>query len=138
MKVEITKQIPVKESLKFINKLAGKVSSKFKLSKQTVSLAFISSSEIRKINRIYRGRDQVTDVLSFQYDAAALLGEIIICATQAKQQAKESKISFEDEVSRLFVHGCLHLLGYEHKTNSGSQKMERVATELLGKSHEQI
>ena len=69
---------------------------------------------IRKLNREYRGKDKPTDVLSFCFGDADLLGEVYISLQRAKVQAKRYGVLYEEELKRLLVHGLLHLMGYDH------------------------
>lgn len=88
-----------------------------------VSLTIVSPAEIKELNACYRGVDSVTDVLSFpQFESAEafppvgelVLGDVVICAEQARCQAEEFGHSLERELVYLFVHSMLHLLGYDH------------------------
>lgn len=74
----------------------------------TINIVFISSTEIKKLNREFRKKDSVTDVLSFTIEQDPLIGEIYICPEYISR-----KYPFE-EVLRDILHGFLHLLGYEH------------------------
>ena len=89
-----------------------------------LSLVLVGERTIRKLNRFYRGEDKPTDVLSFDY------GEIIICYPVAMRQAKEHGLKIVDELSLLFVHGLLHIMGFEHKTLK-ERKAMRLAEEKL-------
>lgn len=104
--------------------------------KKVFSLAFVDGQTIRKWNRAYRGKDKITDVLSFaQRDSdpdeskffgqaeKGELGEILICLSRAKAQAKEYGWSLDQEICRLLVHGLAHLIGYEHE--NVSKKIEK-------------
>lgn len=98
-----------------------------------LSVTFTDNNEIRMLNREYRGKDKVTDVLSFpltEYDEnrvgeycfnpdrnAALLGDIVISLEKAEQQANEYEHSLNREIGFLIVHSVLHLLGYDHETS---------------------
>ena len=109
-----------------------------------LSILFTSDREIRGLNRQFRKKDKVTDVLSFPPGAddalgapdvsgapdAGVLGDIAISLPQAKKQAKRIGNSFEREVLFLLVHGLLHLLGYSHE---GSKKDERKMIEMQKK-----
>ncbi|MBI5766063.1 rRNA maturation RNase YbeY [Candidatus Falkowbacteria bacterium] len=88
------------------------------------SLAFVDAITIKKLNRNYRGRNKITDILSFAEDnrdfiempsAEKYLGEILICAPQAEKQAKQFNQSLKKEIARLLIHGLAHLVGYEHE-----------------------
>ena len=88
-----------------------------------VSIAFIKPNEIKKYNRDYRGKNQVTDVLSFAHHQGDFLGEILICYDQAKKQAAEKGTSTREEIIILIIHGLLHLLGHDHQTKKEARIM---------------
>jgi len=96
---------------------------RMKLSK-TTSLILCSDYFIRKLNRSYRGKDKPTDVLSFEFGDADLLGEIYISLQRAKAQARAYGLTYEEELKRLLIHGLLHLMGYDH-----IKKAQRVVME---------
>lgn len=91
----------------------------------TVSMGFVSSQEIQKINNKYRSKDSSTDILSFaNYDKKEdilgdknndiFLGDLIICCDDIENYTKEKNISLEEEMVRVVSHGVLHLLGFSH------------------------
>lgn len=80
-----------------------------------ISVAFINSDEMRRINKKYRNIDDSTDVLSFKGDKD-ILGEIIICAEEVQKNGE----NFNDELKRVLIHGTLHLLGYDHEKDQGN------------------
>lgn len=107
------------------------VVKKFKINKQ-ISIALVSLTEIKELNRVYRKKDKVTDVLSFNIDSKEILGEIIICLEQAKKQAREKKQAISSELKLLTVHGILHLLGYDHeKGKKYAEEQEKTEQEIL-------
>lgn len=106
------------------------VSKKFKIKKE-ISIAILSPLEIKKLNKIYRHKNKVTDVLSFNLDDEKILGEIVICLEQAKKQAKEKKISLQAELKLLVVHGTLHLLGYDHEVSEVEAERQEKEEKLL-------
>lgn len=79
-----------------------------------VSVTFVDDKYIRALNKRFRRLDKATDVLSFEMDDKKMLGDIVISVDSAKRNAKRFKVSFDDEVLRLVVHGTLHLLGFDH------------------------
>lgn len=116
-----------------------------------VSVSFVDNGEICRLNKIYRGMDKSTDVLSFPlgengvYDinnetGACLLGDVVISMETAVKQAKLYNHSPEREVGFLTVHSMLHLLGYDHETSAlDAAKMrekEEMVLERLGLSRE--
>ena len=98
------------------------------------SLVFTDGPTIRKWNRIYRGKDKITDVLSFAeadaefsgHNESKDLGEILICVSRAKSQAKEYGWSIDEEINRLLVHGLAHLIGYEHEGVSKKEEKKMI------------
>lgn len=92
-----------------------------------IDVSLVDDETIHEINRDYRKVDRVTDVISFAFnddkdptsvilspEVPRMLGEILICLPQAKRQAEQIGNTLERELSFLFVHGLLHLLGYDH------------------------
>ena len=93
---------------------------------------------IRTLNREFRNVDAVTDVLTFpawegeiSLSADGYLGDIMICYDRAKEQAEAYGHSFLRELSFLAVHGCLHLLGYDHMTEADERVMREKQTAIL-------
>lgn len=115
-----------------------------------VGVSIVSEGEIKAINRDFRGIDKVTDVLSFpqfestdeilaeiEGDEALVdipLGDVVICLDQAERQSKEYGTSIRREVTYLFVHSILHLLGYDHMEEEDKSLMraheEKIMTAL--------
>jgi probable rRNA maturation factor len=89
----------------------------------TLSVAFVGDKQIRSANRQYRGKDKTTDVLSFIYTTRPLHGEILISTNQAKRQARQQGVGLAQEVRRLFVHGLLHVLGFDHRKKIEARRM---------------
>ncbi|SRR5229473_2695349 len=106
-------------------------------SQSSATVAFVSDTKIRELNRKFRGIDSATDVLSFP-DAATTrqrqgqnLGDIAVSVEQAERQAKENGLRFQEEISQLILHGLLHLCGYDHETDNG--EMNRLELRLRKK-----
>lgn len=97
-------------------------------SNKEISLSFCTATEIQALNKQYREKDSVTDVLSFPALAEVpTLGDIVICTSRAQEQASELGHSLKRELAFLFVHGLLHLLGYDHEI---SEDEERIMFDL--------
>jgi probable rRNA maturation factor len=95
----------------------------------SVTLVLIADEEMRDLNRLWRGKDAPTNVLSFPADAnrdRGFLGDIAVAYETALSEAKERGISLADHVSHLVVHGMLHLLGFDHADDADALRMERV------------
>lgn len=105
--------------------LAEKIASE--LTNKDIELVIVDESAMKAINSAQRGIEKATDVLSFALKAVpnALnlpLGSIVINANAVKDEAKARKHSKEAEFTLLFLHGILHLLGYDHEKDSGQMR----------------
>ncbi len=78
----------------------------------TLTLAFIGERRAQALNKAHRGKDYIPNVLSFPLDTKT--GEIYICPEVAKREAKKFDMSVDGYIGFLFIHGCLHLKGYDH------------------------
>ena len=89
----------------------------------SLGVRFCGGRAMRRTNRDVRGRDSVTDVLSFPGSddgpAEAHMGDILICVPRARQQAAERAHPVQRELGLLLLHGVLHCLGYDHETDDG-------------------
>lgn len=94
------------------------------LTNEEIELIFTSNEEIQEINKETRGKDKPTDVLSFPYDKMpnTPLGSIVISCDFVDEKSKQYSHSFEDEFALLFIHGILHLLGYDHEMDNGEHR----------------
>jgi len=113
---------------KLLEKIAKKTLKSLKTKLAEISLVFVSDIRMKSLNRKYRGRNRVTDVLAFDY------GEIIVCLPQAKRQAKKIGHSLKKELAILLIHGILHLAGYSDETKKGYNKMINKQKELWQKT----
>ena len=102
-----------------------------------VSVSFVDNEEIQKLNRDYRNVDSPTDVLSFPMDDEEtdlyipLLGDIVISAERALEQATEFGHSFLREVAYLAAHSMFHLMGYDHMNDEEKQTMRQKEKEVM-------
>jgi len=100
------------------------------------TILLTSEKRIRDLNREYLGIDKVTDVLSFpagepMLGASSYLGDIAISVPRAKQQADQGGHDVEAELQLLTVHAVLHLLGYDHATQSEKEAMWTAQASIL-------
>lgn len=103
-----------------------------------LSVALIGVLRMKKLNKKYLKRDYPTDVLVFpekeSYPEINNLGEVIICLQTVKRNAKRFNFTFKRELSKILVHGILHLLGYDHeKSKKESELMEKKENYYLKK-----
>ncbi|WP_375724155.1 rRNA maturation RNase YbeY [Arcobacter sp. KX21116] len=98
---------------------------KNELSPKDIELILVYNDEIQTLNKEHRNIDKATDVLSFplDYDMPNMpLGSIVISVDFVEDKAKEYNHSFLDELTLLFIHGMLHLLGYDHEVDNGEHR----------------
>ncbi len=100
----------------------------------SVSVTLCDDAFIHELNKIYRGIDKPTDVLSFAmkegepiHGEPELLGDIIISIDTAEKQAPEIGHNITEEVTSLLVHGLLHLIGYDHQEKNEEKEMTELA-----------
>lgn len=97
-----------------------------------VRVIWVSDFEMRKLNRQFRGKDKVTDVLSFSCDEPGVLGELVLSWSQIRRQAHEFQVLASDEALFLILHGYLHLLGMDHERGERqARKMFAIQLGLL-------
>lgn len=103
------------------------------LTQGDVELNFVDSELMREINFKERGFDKTTDVLSFPFEFVmhVPLGCIVINSDLAEEKAKELNHSSDDEIALLFIHGLLHILGYDHEKDGG--EMREKEEEIIAK-----
>lgn len=96
-----------------------------------MTCVFVGKIEGAKLNAHFRKKNYPTDVLSFAPVEEGSLGELAFCVPVLKSQAKEHKISLQNEFLYLLVHGILHLLGYEHeKSDIKAKQMYRLQDKI--------
>ncbi|MBI2062144.1 MAG: rRNA maturation RNase YbeY [Candidatus Yanofskybacteria bacterium] len=106
-----------------------------------IGLNLVEEAKIKELNKKYRGKNEVTDVLSFPLDEVRLkkhgilpLGDIFICLTFSIKEAERQNIGLKKELAWLTVHGFLHLLGYDHERSAkDKKKMFQLENKILKK-----
>lgn len=102
-------------------------------------LCLVSQAEMKKLNREWRGKNKVTDVLSFSRLEGVdtphpEIGDVILCSARAREQAADWGNTLPDELARLTVHGVLHLFGYDHERSARAEHiMFRLQDHILFK-----
>ena len=95
------------------------------LTQKDIELLVVKNDEIQILNKEHRNIDKATDVLSFPMDFEMPhmpLGSIVISTDFVEEKAKEYGHEFNEEFSLLFIHGLLHLLGYDHEVDNGEHR----------------
>ena len=106
----------------------------------SVSIALVTMPMIHEANRIYRGKDKPTDVLSFKYEEVdktkgrdVYWGEVIVSPAMARRNIPEFGLPYKKEIARLLIHGVLHLAGYDHVKQKEATVMFGITDRLLKK-----
>lgn len=99
-----------------------------------VTIRIVGKQEGCQLNKIYRGKDYPTNVLTFPMaEEPHLMGDIILCAPVIEAEAKAQNKSIEAHYAHLTVHGILHLHGYDHETDAQAELMEGLETAIITK-----
>jgi probable rRNA maturation factor len=101
-----------------------------------LNIIYCNDRVVADLNKRFKSKDGVTDVLAFNledHNDDAVTGEIYIDLQQARRQAEENKVSFMEEVTRLTIHGVLHLLGYRDDSPGRRKKMWALQEKYLYK-----
>ena len=142
LEVNNTLEINLDKYEKLFTNLANKTFKVLKLNDNfIISVTFVDKETIHKINKDYRGIDRPTDVISFAFlddknekiigDIPTDLGELYICYEVADENRLNYNNSIEREICFLFVHGLLHLLGYDHMVEEDEKEMFSLQDEIF-------
>ena len=103
-----------------------------------LTLRFVDIEEGRTLNRLYRGKDKPTNVLTFSYPAddeeemhKTIRADIVFCSEVLQQEASEQKKSLVDHAAHLVIHGVLHAQGYDHEDEVAAIEMEALETRIM-------
>lgn len=106
------------------------------MDKAELTIRIVDARESQMLNHTYRGKDKPTNVLSFPFDSPPeielpLLGDLVICASVVENEAHDQQKTLEAHWAHMVVHGCLHLLGYDHIEDEEAEEMESLETQLI-------
>ncbi len=101
-----------------------------------LTVRIVDEAESQQLNKQYRGKDKSTNVLSFPFEAPShiempLLGDLVICCQVVNREALEQNKTKEAHWAHMLLHGCLHLLGYDHIEDADADEMENLEIEIL-------
>ena len=104
--------------------------------KQELTIRVVDEAESQALNHTYRGKDYATNVLSFPYQAPPgvtlpYLGDLVICGPLVKRESESQHKALEAHWAHLVIHGCLHLIGFDHIDESDAMEMETRERDLL-------
>ncbi|MFD2612750.1 rRNA maturation RNase YbeY [Paenibacillus gansuensis] len=149
-------KLPISDTLiALLEKLLQEAGQAEQVEDGEVALSFVTDEEIHALNKEYRGIDRPTDVLSFSMEETTdeeldivyeleegeetpegfthVLGDIIISVEKAKEQSEDYGHSIDREIGFLFVHGFLHLIGYDHEDEAAEKEMIAKQEAILQK-----
>lgn len=103
-----------------------------------LTIRLVNADESQQLNNQYRHKNKPTNVLSFPFEVPDgielnLLGDLVICAQVVEQEAKAQNKALFDHWAHMVIHGCLHLLGYDHINNNDAEEMEALEVSILTK-----
>lgn len=101
-----------------------------------LTIRLVDVPESQMLNLTYRSKDKPTNVLSFPFEAPPgmdlpLLGDLVICVGVVEQEATEQNKPLQAHWAHMVIHGCLHLLGYDHIIDEEAEEMESLETQLI-------
>lgn len=135
LKLNFNKRVKCPWTLGRIKKVFSIISGRTKTSGE-LEVNIVGEKEIKDLNFRYRGKNKVTDVLSFAWQEDGIvksqnLGQIYICYPQIERQAKEFTVSAKEEFTRMLAHGFLHIIGYNHEKKKDAEKMFKIQEEIV-------
>jgi len=103
-----------------------------------LTIRLVNIAESQQLNKQYRQKDKPTNVLSFPFEVPEgielnLLGDLVICSQVVEQEAKAQNKEIFDHWAHMVIHGCLHLLGYDHINDTDANEMETLEINILAK-----
>jgi len=103
-----------------------------------LTIRLVDETESAELNNDYRGKNYPTNVLSFPFESPVplepvLLGDLVLCVPVVEREAAEQEKTTNDHWAHLIVHGCLHLLGYDHIEDDEAELMESLEIKILQK-----
>ena len=101
-----------------------------------MTVRIVDEAESHELNLNYRGKDRPTNVLSFPFECPdevelPLLGDLVICRQVVEREAQEQDKPVVAHWAHMVVHGCLHLLGYDHIEDDEAEEMESLETQIM-------
>lgn len=118
-----------------VHRLVQYLKKEFNLNILFLSISFISSPELRVVNKKYLKHDFDTDIITFNYSkiTSDVDGEILISLDEAKRNARKFNVTYDKEIFRLIIHGMLHLLNFDDMDASSKKIMKKEENKLINK-----
>ncbi len=118
-----------------IHNLISNLKSELKLNISSFIVNFVDEEEILDINRRFLDHNHTTDIITFDYseNKQSIDAELFICYKEAELNSRRFRVKVEQEITRLIIHGILHLIGFDDKIKQDKIKMKRIENELVKK-----
>lgn len=118
-----------------VHKLVSLLKNEYNLTIQSLSISFIKSDELRQVNKLYLKHDYYTDIITFNYSKKLneIDAEILISFEDAQLNAKKFHVFYGNELSRLIIHGILHLLNFDDSDTVSKKIMKKEEKRLINK-----
>ena len=119
-----------------LSKVCQDFLNKNSLGDSELLIRLVSPVEIQVLNKEYRNKNQVTNVLAFQSDIPeeieeSILGDVVICVDVVREEALMGDKKFTDHLTHMAIHGILHLIGHDHEDITSANKMESIEINFL-------
>ena len=103
---------------------------------QEFTIRMVDKAESARINKLFRGKNSATNVLAFPFcgttpHPVGILGDLLMCAPKIREEAEVQGKEITAHWAHILVHGLLHLLGFDHKTDSEAKDMEALETTIM-------
>src|SRR3989338_6291584 len=128
--IEITNLSGYRQHVNSLKKIGEMILRKERKSHSDLSVVLCGERKMQELNRVYRGKDKPTNVLSFRQEELGL-GELVLCPAIIRKDAVKYGITFKAELNRIFIHGMMHLLGYDHKKDEDFKRMSHKEEHYL-------
>ena len=128
-------------NLSFLNSTVSRILELHNTTKAEILFVFALDELLADLKNQYFQKNHFTDVIAFRlndYSEASIEGEVYISLPRAKENAKIFNQPYEKEVTRLIIHGCLHLIGFKDDTKSEKKTMTELEDDILAKTEWQI
>jgi len=120
---------------RFIHNIVKELKNELEFELSGIQINFVNSAEIMRINKVYLNHNYSTDIITFDYSGSQKMldGEIYISIEDAAFNAKKFGVKLKEEIMRLVIHGFLHLLGFNDKSQKDKIVMKEIENKLFNK-----
>lgn len=121
-----------------VSSIINAISGELKPPDYIINVKLVDRSKVQKLNKLYGGKDEPTDVLSFNYaendtnkSRLQKQADVVISFQHVQEQAKAAKTNQETELALLILHGILHILGYDHQNKAETKQVDKLQAKIM-------